>query len=336
MDAVAMTVFFGERDRSGGHLRASALMDLCARRSISTSVLLRGSEGFGAKHAARTDRLLTLSEDLPMALVAIDTEEAIARLESEARELTPRGLVTMEQTRLLGSGRGGPEDAGEGGGAARLTVVVGRRERANGYSAHEAVVDRMRANGMYCATALLGLDGTRDGTRQRARFFGRNERVPMMIIGVGERAGALAALEDLGGILEHPAMMLAPVHLCSRDGVRLAGHDGDAQRHDGRALRRLTVYAAENIRHEHGTLHSAIVRRLRVEGAAGVSTLRGQWGYDGDGAPAGERIAALGRHAPMITMVIDAPGAAARWLEVLDELTGPGTLVTSEEISAGP
>ena len=330
-----MTVFFGERDRSDGHLRASVLMDLCARRSVATSVLLRGSEGFGAKHAARTDRLLTLSEDLPMSLVAIDSEDRIAQLEHEIRELTPRGLVTLEGTRLVGAADPGQGTPQGGAGAAKLTVVVGRRERANGSSAHEEVVDRMRASGMYCATALLGLDGTREGSRQRARFFGRNEQVPTLIVGVGEESSALAAAESLSAVLRRPAMMLAPVRICSRDGVRMQGPDAGAADEGNRGLCRLSVYAAENIRHEHGTLHSAIVRRLRVAGAAGVSTLRGQWGYDGDGDPGGERIAALGRHAPMVTMVIDAPQAAAGWLEIIEEMAGDGALITSETISAG-
>ncbi len=331
-----MTVFFGERDRSDGHLRASALMELCEQESIATSVLLRGSEGFGAKHAARTDRLLTLSEDLPMALVAVDSSDRIEKLESEFRGLTPRGLVTMEDVRLIGSPGSGR--SGGGGDGAKLTVIVGRRERANGSSAHEAVVESMRANGMYCATALLGLDGTREGARRRARFFGRNEQVPMMIIGVGDEARALAAAQELSGVLQRQAMMLQPVSICSRDGGRPAAPDAGAsgEERSPRSLRRLTVYAAENVRHEHGTLHSAIVRRLRVAGAAGVSTLRGQWGYDGDGSPGGERIAALGRHAPMITTIIDTPQAAERWLEIVQEMTGDGVLVTSEAISSGP
>ena len=195
-----MTIFFGERDRNDGHLRASALMDLCARGSISTSVLLRGSEGFGAKHAARTDRLLTLSEDLPMALVAIDRAERIAQLEREVRELAPRGLLTLEDARLVSPPDPGRAAQRADGGAAKLTVIVGRRERANRSSAHEAVVERMRANGMYCATALLGLDGTREGVRHRARFFGRNEQVPMMIVGVGEESRAAGDAAGAVGI----------------------------------------------------------------------------------------------------------------------------------------
>ena len=38
-------------------------------------MLLRGADGFGRKHHLRTDRLLTLSEDLPLVAVAVDTRE---------------------------------------------------------------------------------------------------------------------------------------------------------------------------------------------------------------------------------------------------------------------
>ena len=41
------------------------LLDLFARHGCEASVLLRGAEGFGAKQRLQTDRLLSLSEDLP-------------------------------------------------------------------------------------------------------------------------------------------------------------------------------------------------------------------------------------------------------------------------------
>jgi PII-like signaling protein len=333
--AVVLSVFFGERDRNGAHLRAGALMDVCERHAIDVSVLLRGAEGFGAKHAARTDRLLTLSEDLPMTLQALDSPARIRGLLGEIRSLVPRGLITLEDVAETGAHDSEPlAGLAPHGDAAKLTVIVGRRERSNGRSAHEAVVDAMRAGGMYCATALLGLDGTREGERERARFFGRNTRVPMMIVGVGERGDVHATLRELAGVLPHPTATLQSVQLCKRDGVRL-GEPG-AQESSADVRLRLSVFAAENVRYEHGTLHGALVRRLREGGAAGASTLRGQWGYDGPGPPAGERIAALGRQAPMITLVIDTPAQAARWFAILDEITGEHGLITSERLSAVP
>ena len=335
--AVALSVFFGERDRSGAHLRAGALMDACERRRIDASLLLRGSEGFGAKHAARTDRLLTLSEDLPMSMLAVDSPARIDGLLGEIRPLMAHGLITLEEVAQTGAHDSEPlAGLAANGDAAKLTVIVGRRERANGSSAHEAVVEAMRAGGMYCATALLGLDGTRGGERERARFFARNTRVPMMIVGVGEKEDVQATLRELAAVLPHPTATLQSVQICKRDGVR-RGEPGAGTGERSADMRlRLSVYAAENVRHEHGTLHAALVRSLREGGAAGASTLRGQWGYDGPGPPSGERIAALGRHAPMITLVIDTPAQAARWFAILDEVTGEHGLITSELLSAVP
>ncbi len=76
-DALKLTTYFGERSRARGNLLADELLDIYARRQVRASVLLRGVQGFGAKHRRRSDRLLTLSEDLPLVSVAIDTAERI-------------------------------------------------------------------------------------------------------------------------------------------------------------------------------------------------------------------------------------------------------------------
>jgi len=65
-DGLRLSVYFGERDRADGRLLADALIDLFARHGLRTSALLRGIEGFGIKHRLQSERLLTLSEDLPL------------------------------------------------------------------------------------------------------------------------------------------------------------------------------------------------------------------------------------------------------------------------------
>jgi len=70
-----LTVYFGERDRAHDSFLADALAALYARHELRTSLIMRGVSGFGAHHHLRTDRLLTLSEDLPLVSVAVDTRE---------------------------------------------------------------------------------------------------------------------------------------------------------------------------------------------------------------------------------------------------------------------
>jgi len=55
-DCLKLTSYFGERQRTGHAFVADALLDLYGRHEIATSVLLRGTEGFGASQQPRTDR----------------------------------------------------------------------------------------------------------------------------------------------------------------------------------------------------------------------------------------------------------------------------------------
>jgi PII-like signaling protein len=94
------------------------------------------------------------------------------------------------------------------------------------------------------------------------------------------------------------------------------------------------VYASEQTRYQHQQLHSALIRRLRREGAAGATSLRGQWGYHGEHQPHGERFWSMRRHVPVLTVLLDTPANMRRWFEIVDEMTCETGLVTSEVVPA--
>ena len=129
-DCLKLTIYFGERDRAGGGFVADALCAIYARHELQTSLIMRGVEGFGAKHQLHTDRLLTLSEDLPLVSVAVDTRPRIEAALRDVERLRFSGLVTLERARML-TGRieplALPADLHE---ATKLTVYVGRQERS--------------------------------------------------------------------------------------------------------------------------------------------------------------------------------------------------------------
>jgi PII-like signaling protein len=100
-DCLKLTTYFGERHRTTDRFVADALLDLYGRNEVQTSVMLRGAEGFGLKHHLRTDRLLTLSEDLPLVSVAVDTRPRIEELLDEVMAIKRHGLITLERARLL-------------------------------------------------------------------------------------------------------------------------------------------------------------------------------------------------------------------------------------------
>lgn len=331
-DCLKLTAYFGERQRTEGRFFADVLLDLCGRHRIATSVLLRGAEGFGVKHHLRTDRLLTLSEDLPIAVVAVDARRRVEALLEELQGIDHRGVVTLERARML---RGDIEPVHLPD-ATKLTIYLGRQERVGRQPAFVAVCALLRRRGIDGASVLLGVDGTVHGERARASFLGRNAEVPMMIIAVGSGDRMAPVLPELGALLRRPLMTLERIQVCKRGG-ELVARPRVLPATDGHGLemwQKLMVYTSERALHGGRPVHQAIVRRLRQTGASGATALRGMWGFHGDRAPHGDRVFQLGRSVPVVTVVIDAPDRIARSFAVIDELTAEHGVVTSEIVPA--
>lgn len=316
-DCLKLTIYFGERDRTGGSFLADALLDVFERERLATSVLLRGAEGFGAAQRLQTARLLSLSEDLPVVTVAVDARERIEALVPEVTSMVGDGLVTLERARLLR----GELDGVELSGPTKLTVYCGRGEPVL------ELVSLLHRRGVAGATALLGVDGTAHGERRRARFFDRNLDVPLMVISIGDGEQIAAVLPEIRALLQRPLVTLERVTVCRRDGVAIADPP-DLAAED--VWQKLMVYSSEQARHDGHPLHVALIRRLRQEGAAGATALRGFWGYHGDHAPHGDRLLSLRRHVPVVTVVVDKPERTRRWLGVVSDVTRDTGLVTSE------
>ncbi len=335
-EQLKLTTYSGERDRTPSGLLADELLDLYARHALHTSVLLRGAEGFGELHHLRTDRLLSLSEDLPVVSIAVDTEARIEAVIEPVLGLQRRGLITLERTRALDAADAAVQLPPELDEASKLTLYLGRHERVAGKPAHVAVCELLRLRGIAGASVLLGVDGTRDGRRTRARFFARNADVPTMILAVGSGERIARVLPELGGLLDRPRMTLERVRVCKRDGELLARpHELPATDERGLALwQKLTIYTSQAARSDGRPLHLQIVRRLREAGAAGATSVRGIWGFHDERAIHGDRFLQLGRHVPVLTTAIDAPERIGRAFAIVDELTGEHGLVTSEMVPA--
>jgi PII-like signaling protein len=219
--------------------------------------------------------------------VAVDSRPRIEALLPAVTALKRRGLVTLERARMLSGELPAMRLSEELDEATKLTVYLGRQERAYGAPAYAAVCDLLHRRGVAGATALLGVDGTANGIRRRARFFAANFEVPMMLIAVADGAGISRVLPQLGGLLRDPIVTLERVRICKRDGQLLAEpHALPGTDERGLALwQKLMVYTSEQASHDGRPLHVELVRRLRRHTASGATVLRGVWGFDGDHAP---------------------------------------------------
>jgi len=330
VEALKLTCYFGERHRVDGRFVADELLDLYGRHQLAITIMMRGVEGFGAKHQLRSDVSLTLSEDLPAMAIAMDTRDKIAAVMEQVSALPGTGLVTLERARLASSDAVAlPEDLDV---ATRLSIFVGRGRRTAGVPAFVGVCELLHRRGISGATVLLGVDGTVRGARTRARFFGGNLDVPAMILAVGGGPQISSALPELGALLPEAMVALERVTICKRDGRLIQAPprlpDTDINGHP--VWQKISVFSSESAESDGRPLHRTLTRALQQAGAGGVTSLRGVWGFHGDHRPHGDRLWQIGRRVPTVTVTIERPATVARLFPIIDELTARSGLVVSE------
>jgi PII-like signaling protein len=99
--AKRLTIFIGESDHYRHHSLASEIIDQARRAGLAGCSVFRGTDGFGATGHLHTAHLLSLSEDLPVAIVIIDAAERIASFLPQLDELVTGGLVIVEDVEVV-------------------------------------------------------------------------------------------------------------------------------------------------------------------------------------------------------------------------------------------
>jgi PII-like signaling protein len=336
-DCLKLSVYLAERRRTRDGFVSDVLLGLYERHRIASSVVLRGIGGFGTGRHLRTDQSLTLSEDPPVAIIAVDTREKIGAVLEPVLAVKQRGLVTLERARLLRDDIGPLELSDDLHEAVKLTIYVGRKERIYGVPAYVAVCDLMHRRQIAGASVFLGVDGIAHGHRQRAQFFGRNPDVPMMIIAVGSGELIGRVVPELGGLLRRPMITIERVRVCKRDGELLERPHAlpGTDEHGLPLWQKLMIYTSESARYRGVPIHRALIQQLRRRKVPdGATVLRGIWGFHGDHEPHGDKLLSLGRHVPVVTVIIDTPANIVESFDVVDELTRNEGLVTSEMVPA--
>lgn len=96
-----LRVFIGESDKLG-HLALFEAIVLKAREThLAGATVLRGPMGYGKSSRLHTAKILRLSEDLPLVIEIVDTEEKIQGFLPWLDEVMKGGLVTLEKVRVI-------------------------------------------------------------------------------------------------------------------------------------------------------------------------------------------------------------------------------------------
>ncbi|MGW2741727.1 DUF190 domain-containing protein [Streptomyces sp. NPDC001450] len=99
--ALRVTIFIGENDVWHHKPLYSEIVHRAHKAGLAGASVFRGVEGFGASSLIHTSRLLSLSEDLPVAIVIVDAEDQVRQFLPQLDELVGEGLVILDECEVI-------------------------------------------------------------------------------------------------------------------------------------------------------------------------------------------------------------------------------------------
>jgi PII-like signaling protein len=96
-----MRIHIGESDRWHGKPLYQAIVELLRREKFSGVTVLRGVGGYGSSSVYHTEKILRISQDLPIVLEVVESNERIEAILPELDDMIGGGLVTLEKVRVI-------------------------------------------------------------------------------------------------------------------------------------------------------------------------------------------------------------------------------------------
>lgn len=107
-NALRLTVLLGDTDQHRHRPTYTEIVHRAHAAGLAGASVFRGVEGFGASNVIHTTRLLSLSQDLPVAVVVIDEEDKVRAFLPELAGLVEEGIVLLDAVEVVSySGRHG-------------------------------------------------------------------------------------------------------------------------------------------------------------------------------------------------------------------------------------
>ncbi|KWV57618.1 hypothetical protein AS156_38555 [Bradyrhizobium macuxiense] len=99
--AILLRIFIGEDDQCNGSPLYEAIVLKAREQHLAGATVLRGPMGFGKSSRLHTTKILRLSEDLPLVIEIVDSEENINGFLPVLDGIMTSGLITLEKVQVL-------------------------------------------------------------------------------------------------------------------------------------------------------------------------------------------------------------------------------------------
>jgi len=96
-----MRIHIGESDKWHGKLLYEALVELFRREGLSGATVLRGVAGYGSTSRYHTDKILRMSQDLPIVVEVVEDSERVEQILPKLDDMIGGGLITLERVRVI-------------------------------------------------------------------------------------------------------------------------------------------------------------------------------------------------------------------------------------------
>ena len=96
-----MRIHIGESDKWHGKPLHEAIVRMLREEKFSGVTVLRGVAGYGGSSVYHTDKLLRLSQDLPVILEIVESTERIEQILPRLDAMVEGGLITLEKVRVI-------------------------------------------------------------------------------------------------------------------------------------------------------------------------------------------------------------------------------------------
>jgi len=96
-EAISLKIFLDEDHTLHGKPLYEQIVIKAKKLELAGATVIKGIMGFRAYHCIHTAKLLRLSEDLPVIIEIIDSQENIDKLQPYLDEHLKTGLVTLEK-----------------------------------------------------------------------------------------------------------------------------------------------------------------------------------------------------------------------------------------------
>ena len=100
-EGMLLRIFIGESDSFKGKPLYEQIVLKARELNLAGATVIHGTMGFGAGSRIHTTKIVRLSEDLPIIVELVDTEEKLNSLMPFLDETVEEGLITMEQVKVV-------------------------------------------------------------------------------------------------------------------------------------------------------------------------------------------------------------------------------------------